>query len=53
MERTVPRPKEECVTKRETIEEKSSGDEAPAAMSVAPVEIQTFDPRMNLDETFP
>jgi hypothetical protein len=33
---TVPRPKAECVTKRETMEENNSGDDAPAAISVAP-----------------
>lgn len=32
----VPSPNEEWVMKSETIEEKSSGEEAPAAIKVAP-----------------
>jgi hypothetical protein len=35
----VPKPKEECVINRATKEENSSGDEAPAAMSVAPAQM--------------
>ena len=38
IEPTVPRPKDECVTNNATMEEKSSGDEAPAAIRVAPVD---------------
>ena len=33
---TVPRPSDEWVMNKLTMEEKSSGDEAPAAISVAP-----------------
>ena len=32
----VPSPNDECVTKREMIVQSSSGEDAPAAMSVAP-----------------
>ena len=36
VQRTVPIPIAECVMKRATNEENSSGEEAPAAMRVAP-----------------
>jgi hypothetical protein len=32
----VPNPRDECVMNKETIEENNSGDEAPAAIKVAP-----------------
>lgn len=35
-QRTVPKPSDEWVIKRETIEENNSGDDAPAAINVAP-----------------
>ena len=33
---TVPNPSDECVIKRATMDEKSSGEDAPAAINVAP-----------------